>query len=353
MRSKSLGYMPALDGLRAIAVGMVFWVHAFPMETSFPGGLGVDVFFVISGFLITWILLKEVDRTGTISLRTFYLKRFLRLYPALLLLVIAIVGLYVLYEHGIPWVRMGYAGIAVAYASNVYMSVTGSMMDPLSHTWSLAMEEQFYLVWPVMLLLMIKSRLSRRSIVIITSALGCLSLAGWVLTGHELPYNPLTKAGGLLAGCVLALLIQRKPWQNSRLAYASLAVLILVLAAESIGWIVRDVSVLVITVPLLFIILHAVFGSGPVVRFLSTPALVHLGVISYGIYLWHYPILYILRSLGLGGVIGASVGLLLTVLAAEVSFKLVEGPALRLKDKIGASRNDQGSAALPVTETGR
>lgn len=344
MRSKSLGYMPALDGLRAVAVGMVFWVHAFPMTTSFPGGLGVDVFFVISGFLITWILLKEVDRSRSIDLKTFYVKRLLRLYPALLLVVLAVVCMYVVYERGIPWERLGYAGIAVAYVSNIFMTVTGEMIDPLSHTWSLAMEEQFYLVWPALLLLMVKAGTPRTWMIAVTSVLGCASLAGWVLMGEDQPYNPLLKAGGLLAGCVLAMVIQRRPWQSTPLAYASVAVFAVTVAAETAGWIGRDASVPVITAALVFIILHAAFGEGPIVRMLSATPLAHLGAISYGIYLWHYPILYILRSFGVGSFVGAGVGLILTLAAAEMSFRFVEKPALRLKERISPTlaSKDQG-----------
>lgn len=126
--------MPGLDGLRAVAVTMVFYVHAFPVGNSFPGGLGVDVFFVISGFLITMILMREMDRSGTVDLRSFYVKRLLRLYPALILVTAAVVALYVVYERGIPGDRLMNAGIALVYLSNVYMTLTGNMIDPLSHT---------------------------------------------------------------------------------------------------------------------------------------------------------------------------------------------------------------------------
>lgn len=329
--------MPGLDGLRAIAVAMVFYVHAFPTGGNFPGGLGVDVFFVISGFLITLILMRQIGKSGTIDLKTFYVKRLLRLYPALILVTLTVVTLYFFYERALPADKLLNAGIAVTYLSNIYMTATGGMIDPLSHTWSLAMEEQFYLVWPALLLLLVKLRAPRPAILTVLSVMASASLIGWYLTGSDAPYNPLTKAGGLLVGCIVALLVEDRRWQSRRLAYAAICGSFVTIILEMMGIVGREASLPIITLLLPFIILHVAFGVGPVVRFLSNPVVAHLGTISYGIYLWHYPILYVLRSLGIGGFAGAIAGVVLTMVASELSFRFVEAPILRLKDRIGGS----------------
>lgn len=336
VRSRSLDYMPGLDGLRAVAVGMVFYVHAFPFGNAFPGGLGVDVFFVISGFLITLILMKEIGRSGTVDLKSFYVKRLLRLYPALILMTAVVVALYIVYERGIPGDKLLYAGIALTYLSNIHMTLTGAMIDPLSHTWSLAMEEQFYLLWPPVLLLLVKLKMPRWAMITLVSALAVASLVGWFLTAHDAPYNPLTKTGGLFVGCAVALIVGRTRWQHAGLAYLAMVTAVAVLILETAGVIGRDVSMPIITLLLPLIILHVAHGQGPVVRVLTNPVFMHLGVVSYGIYLWHYPILYVLRSVGIAGLAGAGLGLALTLVAAEVSFRFVERPALRLKDKMRA-----------------
>lgn len=351
MRSRSLNYMPALDGLRAVAVSMVFVGHALSQGVPFPGGLGVDVFFVISGFLITRILLRQLDATGTIALRRFYVARLLRLYPALAVVVAAVVLLYVVHDRGVPLDRVGYAVVAITYLSNIYMTVTGSMIDPLSHTWSLAMEEQFYLLWPPLLLLLTRARLSRRTIVLVVSGLATASLVGWVFTSWETPYNPLTRAGGLLVGCATALLVQRRPWHNQMLGHLASLGFVAVICAEIAGVVRRDLSMPIVTALLPFVILLAAFGDGPLVRVLSWRPLVHLGVISYGVYLWHYPLLYILHGFGIEGWTAAVAAAAATLIVCELSFRFVEAPALRLKDRLLSSevRNDDHDTSSAST----
>ncbi|MGH1548331.1 acyltransferase family protein [Leifsonia poae] len=160
MRSNSLTYMPALDGLRGLAVTMVFIEHALPGNV-FPGGLGVDIFFVISGFLITRILLRQHHKTGRIRLGSFYLKRMLRLYPALLAMVAVFAVLW--FTLGVSIRDAVTSWIAsLLYVSNIVMAHTAIPMHSLRHTWSLAMEEQFYLVWPILLILFLWAKLPAR-----------------------------------------------------------------------------------------------------------------------------------------------------------------------------------------------
>src|SRR5438874_2564773 len=150
--ARSLGYQPALDGLRAVAVLAVFGFHA--TSSGVPGGyVGVDLFFVLSGFLITSLLLEERVRTGRVRLSWFYARRFLRLAPALVALLLCYVLCYGLWK-GDRWpTALKSAGLAAVYLSNWARSLGVNDMGWVGHTWSLSVEEQFYLLWPPLLLL--------------------------------------------------------------------------------------------------------------------------------------------------------------------------------------------------------
>jgi peptidoglycan/LPS O-acetylase OafA/YrhL len=330
----TLPFMPALTGIRAIAVGMVFLVHAFP-GLGFPGGLGVDVFFVISGFLITLILMKEHRKTGTVNLKRFYINRLIRLYPALLLMVAVFLIAF-------PLVRISFlndaiqSSIAVTYMSNIYMTVTDNSLGHLKHTWSLAMEEQFYFVWPLLLLVALRFRVGMKWIVAGVAILAAASLIGWYYTGEESPFNPITKAGGLLIGCLTALVVSTRPWHDARLALVSAALFIFAIVGETVGWFGRELSMPLATLAMPGILLHLAYGHGRMVRLLSGKMLVYLGVISYGLYLWHYPILYVLRMFnGLPESMIAIIALVLTVAIAALSDRLIERPAKRLRGRLG------------------
>lgn len=341
MRSKSLQYMPALDGLRAVSVGMVFTVHALP-ALRFPGGLGVDVFFVISGFLITRILLKEYRRDGRIDLRAFYLKRALRLYPALLLACVAFIVFFVALRHALPLPLLKVTGIALAYAANIWMTATGGYIGHLSHTWSLAMEEQFYLVWPILLLVVLRFRYPATVVAVLAAA----GLVAWSIIGTDQPYNPLLKAGGLLVGCLVAFLVEDRPRQSPVLAYISTAVFIACAYFESVGLAPRELTLPVVSVTVPFLILHLAFGQGPLVRLFAAPVLVHLGVLSYGLYLWHYMVLAAMGMLGYrNGLTMTLIAAAITYVAAWLSYRFVESPLLKLKEKLPVKE----SAPRPAT----
>lgn len=338
--------MPALDGLRAVAVGMVFYVHAFPHH-GFPGGLGVDVFFVISGFLITRILLKEYRREGRIGLLQFWGKRALRLYPALLVVCAAFTVFFLILRGTITLPLMKLSAIALTYTSNIWMTVTGEYLGHLTHTWSLAMEEQFYLLWPLLFLLIIRFRRPAIIVAVLTVA----GLAAWVFFGVEQQYNPLVKTGGLLMGCLIAFLVEKRPWQSTPLAYASIVIFIATLAAEHVGVLGRQWTLPIAVVATAFILLHVAFGKSPIVTLLSTRVMVHLGVLSYGLYLWHYVVLSALFMMGYPYGLGmALVAAVLTYVGAAASFYLIEKPLMRklrpyLQRKPVRASNDPAEAA--------
>ena len=159
-----LGYRPSLDGLRGVAVLVVMAHHAY-VPFFRGGGVGVDIFFVLSGFLITSLLLEEWRRTQDISLRGFYIRRGLRLLPALFMLLLVLQAYALLRMRGDAFWEMEKAiGAVLGYFGNWVAALGLYDMRVLSHTWSLSIEEQFYFLWPIILLLMLRSRWKRTRI---------------------------------------------------------------------------------------------------------------------------------------------------------------------------------------------
>ena len=202
-------YQPALDGLRALSVLAVFAYHAAPRV--FPGGLiGVDVFFVLSGFLITTLLLEERAATGTISFGLFYQRRALRLFPALVLCVL-LVGAF-LRVIGLPLQSYpGHAAAALTYTMDFVVAAdpqTGG--GRLSHTWSLAVEEQFYILWPPVLLLLLRARSLRVPLIVTAVTAGLFAVAKlllWRVEGVSLYFLPWGHFDEILIGACAAMLV--------------------------------------------------------------------------------------------------------------------------------------------------
>lgn len=325
--------MPALDGLRAVAVGMVFFVHAFP-ETTFPGWLGVDVFFLISGFLITRILLKQWARSGGIRLGRFYFNRAVRLWPPLIAVVVVFVVL--LLAVGEPLLPTGGAAvIALTYTSNLVVSFTSLSLGPFHHTWSLAMEEQFYLLWPPLLLLMLRRRMPMVAVAVVAGVLALASIAAWVPTAYSTPYSPFTRAGGLLLGCALAALVHRQGWSSRPLAWAGLAVFALAIGLNMAGVLHDDWTLPLALLGLVPVVLHVAFGRGALVAVLGWRPIAYLGLISYGLYLWHYPIIWTLTNhapaLARWEII--VIALVATVLLSVATREWIEKPSLAWRDR--------------------
>jgi peptidoglycan/LPS O-acetylase OafA/YrhL len=336
-----LRYRPDIDGLRAIAVLLVFFYHAD--IARLPGGfLGVDIFFVISGFLITRLILED-QRRGTFSMARFLARRVRRLFPSLALLLVVVLGL--------GWWRLlpgefGQVGrnvfAAGLYSSNILLLhdggragyfARGSDSNPLLHLWSLGVEEQFYIVWPICLILLAMGvGRHRRTIValMIASLLADLVLdARWPSAAF---YLPITRAWEFLAGALFALPDSaaerpRERWHGRRWAREVRAILsivaILVIAAAPIPsgvprTIVAGVSV--VASAELIANGHDLATS----RLLAWPPLVGLGLVSYPLYLWHWPFLVFGRLL-YGDTPGLHVAVLvLSVAAAVATYLLVE-----------------------------
>ncbi|HEY6530222.1 MAG TPA: acyltransferase [Cellvibrionaceae bacterium] len=324
-RTNTLTYMPALDGLRAIAVFMVFVIHALP-RSGFPGGLGVDIFFVISGYLITSILVKEHQKSGTVDLPDFYIKRLLRLYPALILMIAVCVPAFFLLIGSWKTALLSFAA-AITYTTNIVLTVFDlSGIGIVSHTWSLSMEEQYYLIWPLLLLASFRHS-SRTAIATILIILTISSLTGWYFFGKESPFSPLLKLGGLAIGSLFAIYSKQLERSSNLLVFPSLLAILAAIIGESIGFLHRSITLPIVTLASPFLVLYlATHGSGVLVKALSNQVLVFVGVLSYSFYLWHYPILYMLKSAALPSWLHFTCGLALTSLFTLFSYFLLELP---------------------------
>jgi len=353
--------MPALDGLRAVAVALVFVTHAFP-STTFPGGLGVDVFFVISGFLITLILLRQWRRHLTIRLKRFYFGRLVRLYPPLIAMVVVFASLYAFLPSSALHSIFN-AVIALTHTGNIVATLTSQDLGYFAHTWSLAMEEQFYLVWPLLLVVMLQTNMRRRWMIVVTVVIATASMVGWVLTGDVLPYNPLTKAGGILLGCAMAIALEHVPSaaKGQAVAWAGIAVFCTAFVGESLGWFTRGLSLPIAVLGILPVVLHCATGRSVIVSALSLRPIVYLGLVSYELYLWHYPVLMLFRRvIPADGWVIIALGAAVSVGLAAATRSFLEQPALAWRDRFLARRAPVSTAPpapvrdrAVVTTTGR
>lgn len=289
--AKKLGYVPALDGLRGVAIALVMLYHAGFLA---GGYIGVDVFFVLSGFLITSLLLEERAARGRISLTGFYARRARRILPALfalLLVYLAVVGL------------AGESGFrAVALSGFFTGNVVHAFVSPnplahnqlaLAHLWSLAEEEQFYLLWPVALVLLAgRLRFVPMLAVILTAVLvwkGLLAAEG--ASFDRIYYGPDTHADGLLAGSLLAALrwrgSVRVPEPIPILSFALVFVGSMIGDLSDAGWLYIWPFLLLGCVGMT----AAAATDTKMAALLSVRPLVALGKISYSLYLWHWPVM--------------------------------------------------------------
>ncbi len=352
------GTVPALNGVRGVAVVLVFLFHA--EVPGFSGAfIGVDIFFVLSGFLITVLLLQEHQRNGFISLKKFYLRRALRLLPALLLLLAVYLGycFSVFPDAGTRLYHLQDAAMALFYAANWTRAFDLGRPYHLGHCWSLSIEEQFYALWPLLLLALLRFNWRRR-VALIALLLGASwAWRIWLLAqgaSWDRVYNGFdTRADMLLAGCLLAVLWNAgalQGWGRARFYPAILTTLSLAAlggVAVASRWQTASLyqwqyAVVALATALLTLDLLARPRSG-VARTFSSPPLVGLGAISYALYLWHYPLLHYLGRQGLAGPSLVWAAALLTLVFALFSWYAVEKPAQRLKGRF--------AAAPPAAET--
>jgi peptidoglycan/LPS O-acetylase OafA/YrhL len=346
-RREKLRYVPALDGLRGIAIALVVSWHAFGWPAR--GFLGVHLFFVLSGFLITTLLLQEWRQQGDISLPSFYRRRALRLVPALVALLVVYTGLHVFRSlassegHDLSTALEGVLYSAF-YVANIVQAAGVVLPVPLNHLWSLAAEEQFYLLWPFVLVLALRFRLPTRLLKagliagIVLVALERLRLAVQDAPTERIYYGPDTTFDPILIGCLLGIWFVLGPAPRVLRADAFVRFLVgpaVVLAAVPVfvlgpEWKPIQWSwVLPFALATGLVLWAVVTGRATAVeRVLSVRPLVALGKISYSLYLWHPLVIWAgLRLLG----IPPAVGVALAVPVAAASYLFVERPFLRHK----------------------
>jgi peptidoglycan/LPS O-acetylase OafA/YrhL len=332
-----------IQALRAIAVALVVVYHLWP--SVLPGGfVGVDVFFAISGFLITSLLLREIERTGKVSVAAFWARRARRILPAALVTVLVCAIATVLFVPLTYWQQY----FAEMRASTAYVQnwqLAGDAVDylaaanapsPVQHFWSLSLEEQFYLVWPV--LIVVALSFGRRAVAIAMIAATALSLAYGIAHTTTDPaaayFVTPTRAWELGAGALLALIpaFDRSPDAvRSALSWVGLAAIVLAAACYSHATAFPGYAALLPVLGALTVIR----AGTPTARWSPTRAMAlrpvqFLGDISYSVYLWHWPLI-VLAPLVFDGGLGRSriVLLVLTILAAWITKRLVEDPARR------------------------
>jgi peptidoglycan/LPS O-acetylase OafA/YrhL len=338
--------IPSLDGMRAISILLVILSHStqyLPRWMTFPipfllfAHTGVMVFFVLSGFLITSLLLKELHATGTIGLKRFYLRRAFRIFPPFYLYLAVIVCLTLSGVLNTPLRAILFSAI---YGTNYYLG-PGAGSSALQHIWSLSVEEQFYILWPATLLLLGKRRSTILAIVLIVISPLSRVVTYFVLAQvHRAMVARMfhSSVDTIMFGCLLALL-----WQNDRfnrllriwlgpwsMAGAILFLFILDPVLERsfhgdydliIGMTLEGISICLV---MIYVVRRPETLPG---RILNTRVLRHIGVISYGLYIWQ-------------GIFTAEGGrffpfnMVSILLCAELSYWAVERPSLRLRDRI-------------------
>ncbi len=346
------GRIPSLDGLRALSIALVMFAHlndtrgfisSAEVERWQLGNLGVRVFFVISGFLITTLLLEESDRTGTISLGGFYMRRFFRIFPAFYVLCAV---LFVLDAAGVIALHPGDLLTAATYTINYHHDRAWYV----GHVWSLSVEEQFYLLWPAILLIAgIRRGLGVAAAMVFIAPLLRIGLGLFPAFRPGIGETFPTVADSLATGCLLAglgprlarsarwrALIEGRAWWLALIAIAVFARNPFTKVAWLFGETILNVSIAVviarvITRP------NDRFG-----RLLNTAPLVWIGTLSYSLYLWQQPFL----NRHAASVMQAfPLNLILAVAVAHASYFLVERPFLRLRQRI--ERRERRPASAP------
>lgn len=354
---KRLVYRPEIDGLRSVAVVSVVLFHA--ASKFIPGGyIGVDVFFVISGFLITNIIVSEIE-SGSFSFLNFYERRARRILPALFFVIMSCLPFAWFYLDPFALKEFGQSLFATSlFSSNVYFFLkTGYFnvaadLKPLLHTWSLAVEEQYYIIYPIILIFAF--RLGRNWPVFMTGILFVLSLALAEWSSTRAPsaafYLLHTRAWELMLGALAAFYL-KTPRHHAKAinqvgSFLGIALIALALVAFDDETPFPGIFGLVPTVGALLIILFAVEGTF-VGRILSSRPFVFVGLISYSVYLWHQPIFAFYRNIFLQDIdeVGLIYCLILIFLLSYISYRWVEQP-FRHKPQSAEQRVVFGSACV-------
>lgn len=347
-------YMPGLDGLRAVAVIAIIIYHLNPRWL--PGGfLGVDTFFVISGYLITSLLLREYYDNQMIDLKNFWIRRFRRLIPAVFFMAGVVITYVLIFESGIIQTVKEDGIATLIYMSNWWYIIEevsyfeASEPRPFIHLWSLAIEEQFYIIWPAVLLILLLKFKNYKHIMLVTFLMTFISLL-WMMIltvpyedNSRVYFGTDTRLHTLLLGVLLAFVwppfrLKRDIDHKVKLWIDGIgisAVLILIIffitVDDSSHWIYYG-GLYLITLTTLLLIASSVHPSTVLPKLLGNPLFLWIGTRSYSLYLWHYPIITLINMNFVQGQIPFYIILievLLTLIFAEISFRWIETPFRR------------------------
>lgn len=340
--------IPSLDGIRGVAVSLVFLAHS-GLERSVPGGLGVTIFFVLSGYLITTLIVSEHQATGSVSLRAFYLRRLLRLMPPLLLVVAAAALLSRLSAIDGGFSRGGLLSV-MFYGANYYFIANDFHGVPagLGVMWSLAVEEHFYLLYPPLAIALLRAARPRlTALVLMLLCAAILARRCWLASsGYSEAYLNMatdSRADAILVGCFMGLL--RNPWplearavrhRDWLLATACIAVLLLSLVLRdgffraTFRYTVQSLAI----APLIY--LAVVHAGHAACRWLNSRPMVYLGSISYSVYLCHQMIQYLVTRNWpeLGWTLSLLLSAALTLAAAAALRQWIERPCAALRRRL-------------------
>lgn len=340
-------YIPALDGMRALAFLLVFIAHSLP-DRDLPGGFGVTVFFFLSGYLITTLLRLEARHTATLDLKQFYLRRILRIFPPCYITVI-LVSTFAAF--GLLFNTESYRSLIAAflYFSN-YWNVLGlgNLPAGLGVLWSLAVEEHYYLLFPLLYLWFIKKCLSRRAQAAILATLCAIAL-GWRLSRALIFHSPWsniyeatdTRFDAILFGCLLAILfnphlgdpIVRLARHARTLAGAGVTLLLFTFAwrnplfRDTLRYSLQSLALM----PIFFYV--TLPRTTAVSSILASPLLRWVGQLSYSMYLIHHPLFHHIYHYHRPGWITAGIVLILSVLYAQAMRSFVELPLQRVRNR--------------------
>ena len=341
-------YIPALDGMRALSIAVVVASH-FWVGGLIPGGFGVTVFFFISGFLITRLLLSEYQAEGRISISRFYVRRFLRLYPALVALIAVLSVIYIVMKGRIDgWEVFA----ALFYFINYFVLLFPNIDMPIRMLWSLAIEEHYYFVFPMVFALL--AAFPRRFIAILATAAALVFLWRLYLVYHvgidldpptpRLPYTYIAtdcRLDSILYGALLSLATQTGAGLRFTQRLVNWPVFLIATAALLLAFLPRDPTFQetwrysiqgLALIPMVACCVHGT-QFGPLRRVLENQPMVWIGKVSYSIYLWHFGIVRAVRSLfpHLSVIEQVAIGLPVIFLVASLSYYLIERPVVALR----------------------
>ncbi|WP_378147698.1 acyltransferase family protein [Cnuibacter sp. UC19_7] len=342
---RPLGRQPVLDGLRGVAIILVLLRHLAPSTFGGGGFVGVQLFFVLSGFLITSLLIDERMATGRVSFRAFYARRALRLLPALYtLLAIYSIAALVLTGTGdlskwLPWVA------AAAVYLTPFAGLLGIPEAPgLNPLWTLAVEEIFYVFWPIALLLLLRAASRNVALWVTGGAVVAFAAVRWITYlgfGSDIYETPTTWIDALLIGCLLAQLWTYKLLPHLRglwvLPFAAVILIAVTLwsGAKEHAFTYGPLLTVLAAVGAVSI-WSATDQSAGLARLLRTRVLRWFGTRSYGLYLWNG--VFLLQEPVRGNFLTLGGALIASLVLAELSYRFVERPALRLKRRFERDR---------------